>query len=136
MTTAEMRRKPFGRTRKTIEATQSDIRTLLKKYGAKNIVIGERGEKDEIALIEFIMGDLMFRFAQAIVQEEDAARRWRVMYNTIQADLIAKDDEVIKIEERWLANIVDPDTGQTVYDVVGPKLEEFRKRKMLPKGEG
>lgn len=127
-----MSAKPFSRTRKTVEQTTEDIRKLLKVYRAKNLAIREEGENDEIVVIEFTLSNFRYRFAQAIPDDE-SARRWRVFFNTIKSDLIAMQDEVIKIEERWLANMVNPATGETVAEILRPQLSEYKRILALPK---
>ena len=134
MTTTSTRSKPFSRTRKSVTDTTDDIRKLLKQYGAKNLAIREEGENDEVVVLEFTLQDFRYRFAQAIPDDE-AARRWRVFYNTIKADLIAMQDEVFRIEERWLSNMVNPVTGETVAEILRPQLHEYRRMLALPKGE-
>lgn len=133
-TVTQLRKKPFGNTKKSVEQTTEDIRKLLKQYGARNLAVREEGEQDEIVILEFTLSDFRYRFAQAIPDDE-AARRWRVFFNTIRADLIAMKDEVIRIEERWLSNMVNPATGETVAEILRPQLCEYKRVLALPKGD-
>ena len=50
------------------------------------------------------------------LNEQEAKRIWRVMEWSLKARLVAVDEGLESLVEAFLAHIVNPDTGETVYE--------------------
>jgi hypothetical protein len=55
--------------------------------------------------------------------EQEEKRIWRVLYWSIKARMIAVDEGVETMEQAFLAHLVDPRTGLTLWQHVQPALD-------------
>lgn len=134
----------YEKTTVPVEKSQAEIRKLLYRYGATNMAFAEALEDDHAwAAIEFVINDARVRIrvplqvdradinaqvrravtrtrdqitAEAAAQE--ARRIWRVLFHTLKARLVSVEDNVESFEEAFLAHMVDPVTGVTVWEAV------------------
>ncbi len=132
----------------SIEKTQSEIQTLLRKFGSDDIGIRTNNEFGQIGfscrgrLIRFTLPlplptDKVFskdargfqRTAKAgLAAWEQACRtRWRALLLCIKAKLEAVDSKIEHFEEAFLAQTVNPGTGKTVAEEIRPMLIESYK---------
>lgn len=56
-----------------------------------------------------------------LVQEE--RRIWRVLFHTIKARLVAVEEHVETFEQAFLAHLIDPSTGRTLYESMAPAID-------------
>ena len=128
--------KPFSRSTKTTHDSMQDIKTVLKKFGAEKFRITDG---DDGAGIEFVHDSTLYRLWQELPadDEREAARKFRVFYDRIRSTLIAVSEGLVEMSEVFLANIVNPETGKTVYEYMmqNGRLEEFKRQIALPPGE-
>lgn len=126
--------------------SQADIASLIVKHGATGY---QYGYQDDRAAIMFRSHERLVRFVIPLPKRDDpkfqrtetgrwrtdegaitkaweaeTKRRWRVLYLTIKAKLVAVEDNVASFEEEFLANIVVPGTNVTVYEQLQERLAE------------
>ena len=127
-----------------VERSQGEIRKLLVKHGVARLAFGE--ETDEIgqrwAAVSFAYGQhgVRMRVPLKLVHEYEVARKytrartktrdevrnklyeqeerriWRVMAWNLKARLVAVEEGVESFEEAFLAHLLDPSTGRTIYE--------------------
>ena len=131
MTPPKTPAKPFSRTRKTPSQTTDDIRTLCKKYGCQDW--GYK-ESKHLVTIEFVYREFLLRFFMDIPDEADSARKHRVLYDRIRSNFVWVEDEGVEVQEVFGLHIVDPDTDQTVGQVLGQRIAAWRGQHLLPPG--
>jgi len=126
--------KPFAYTRKSISDTIEDIRAVVTRYGGTSFLYTVR---DEGVGIEFTYDQLLYRFWQALPAEDaqEAARRWRIFYDRTRSTLVAVSEGLVEMSEAFLANVIVPETGETIYRYFGGKLVEFQQQRTLPPGQ-
>lgn len=124
---------PYAGTKVSPERTQGEIFALIRKYKGVEVSYSERGNNE--FSIGFMMSGLKYRFIQTI-PPSDAPRRWRVLYWLLKGDLEAIATGIVRIEERWFPNIVDPASDRTMWEIVSPQLLEYKKQLALPAGKG
>lgn len=136
--------KAYGTTTVPVEKSQAEIRGLLTRFGAREFGFGEA--IDDLgtpwAAVTFTHHDLRVRLRAPLklpdpreldakarrartksrddlryeLAEQEAKRIWRVMAHNLKARMVAVDEEVETFEEAFLAHIVDPDSGRTIYE--------------------
>lgn len=127
-----------------VEKSQGAIRTLLAQFGAQRFAFGEEVDEDggAWAALSFAHHGLAVRIrvphkkadprvvsqklqrarskgAKDIefeLAEQEAKRIWRVMHWNLKARLEAVEEQVETFEEAFLAHIIDPSTGETIYE--------------------
>jgi hypothetical protein len=127
-----------------VERSQSEIRVLLTKHRAQKFAFGEELGDDgaQWAAVSFEAQGLVVRIRvphkpidAALVarklqrartrtalglthemKEQEARRIWRVLSWNLKARLVAVEEEVETFAEAFLAHIVNPSTGRTMYD--------------------
>ena len=127
-----------------VEKTQSDLKKLLREYGAESFMLGEEARR---AIVGFKLGDKLMRLHLPIPASTDEAfkytpsgqwmrsepnvhkaweqacrSRWRALLLAIKAKLEAVAVGITTIEEEFLAHIVLP-SGRTVGDTVIPEVQ-------------
>lgn len=128
----------------TVEKSQGEIRKLLSVFGAREFGFGEAIDDAGIvwSAVTFIHGDLRVRLRvphkrlnsrdldakvrrsrtklrvdlQYELAEQEARRIWRVMSHNLKARMVAVEENVESFAEAFLAHIVDPETGATIYE--------------------
>lgn len=133
-----------------VERSQGEIRKLLHAKGAANFSFSET-EVDGVsfASVDFLHLDQRVRVRVAlktpdqrtitakaqrartktrdvIVRElldQEARRIWRVIFHTLKARLVAVEEGVETFEEAFLAHIVDPMTGLTMWESIKGAVE-------------
>lgn len=135
-----------------VDKSQAGIRALLVKHGAEQFTFGEGGGAAPWAGIEFAHGGLLVRMRAPLKVDEaqlattwekhrrnngkkteiewrrqhieqEQKRIWRVLHWTMKARLEAVEEQVETFEQAFLAHIVDPATGQTLYQHLQPALD-------------
>jgi hypothetical protein len=123
-----------------VDRSQSELRTILKKYGADGLAIAEMGNR---AVVEFATNERRIRFtlplptddemrvtkggqrrnssqrAQATASEE--RRRWRALVMVVKAKLEAVESGIVTFEDEFLAQTVLPD-NTTVGENIQPGI--------------
>lgn len=123
--------------------SQGSIRQLLFDHGAANFSFGE-GVVDgvPVAVVEFVHADQRVRMRvghkpinQAVMEDkiwraktksadqirremanQEARRIWRVLFHGLKARLVSVEEGVETFEEAFLAHLVDPVTGRTLWE--------------------
>jgi hypothetical protein len=129
----------------SVEKSRAEIEQIVLKHGAVAFSYAINTQK---AMIQFEAHQRVIRFilplpdrktfntkkdrwgytvaqteGKAAHDWEQACRtRWRALKIAILAKLEAVDAGIAQFEEEFLAQIVDPATGRTVYEVIGPQL--------------
>lgn len=127
-----------------VEKSQGAIRTLLTKHRAQQFGFGEEldAEGRSWAAVSFTAQGLLVRIRvphkpvnprevslklqrsrsksgadiEAGLREQEAKRIWRVLHWNLKARLEAVEEEVESMAQAFLPHIVNPATGQTIYD--------------------
>lgn len=127
-----------------VERSQGDVRGLLIKHGAAKFAFAEESDDAGIrwAAVTFTHAALVVRIRvphkpideaalrkkvqrarskdaaslRAEMDEQEARRIWRVMAWNLKARLESVEEGVETFAEAFLAHLVDPATGRTVYD--------------------
>jgi hypothetical protein len=141
-------RRYAERTVVPVERSQSEIRSLLTKYGANGFMFGEQEDR---ALVGFVMRNRQIRFVLPMAKakarggesERTAAaetrRRWRALLLVLKAKLEAVASGIVEFDREFLAHIVT-DGGITIGDRVVPHIqaaiESGRVPNLLGDGSG
>ena len=56
--------------------------------------------------------------------EQEERRIWRVLYWSLKARMVAVEEEVEEFEQAFLAHLVDPRTGITLWQHIQPAIEQ------------
>lgn len=130
----------YETTRVPVPRSQQDIREMLLSYGGDGFSLGEG---PDFAQIEFAAQGFLVRMrvrkrpngpelveafqqkrkgrraeAEAQAGEWEAQRVWRVLFWSLKARLIAVEEGLETLTEAFLAHMVDPDSGRTVYEAM------------------
>jgi hypothetical protein len=127
------------------EKTEGEIKALLRKRGADQVMSGTDGDLG--ALVEFRMRGKhvrftvrypsrnapLFRGARRPVDawEAEVRRLWRALLLSIKARLELVDSGIESFEVAFLPNFVTPD-GRTMADVALPALEAAYATGQMP----
>jgi hypothetical protein len=128
----------------SVDKTEGEIKTLLRKYGADQIGTAESSDK---AMVTFAMRSRVIRFVLPLPskaspafarspggkkvlgpearlrQWEQACRsRWRALLLSVKAKLESVEVGISEFESEFLANIVDPGTGRTIGEDIVPQI--------------
>ncbi|MGH8921871.1 MAG: hypothetical protein ACRD0H_26610, partial [Actinomycetes bacterium] len=133
----------YEATEVAVEKSQAEIRKLLYGHGAVNFSFGEaRHAGQPWALVEFVHQDQAVRVQVAHkpvntrllrekvnrsrsrsedqirrdLEEQEARRIWRVLFHGLKARLVSVEEGVETFEEAFLAHLVDPVTGRTIWE--------------------
>lgn len=133
----------YSTTTVAVERSQAEIRKLLIRHGAHRLAFGE--ERDDTgqrwAAVTFQAGlAVRMRVPLKLVDErtviaksqrartrtrdeirdelyeQEERRVWRVLAWNLKARLVAVDEELETFEEAFLAHLLDPSTGRTIYE--------------------
>lgn len=127
-----------------VEKSQSEVRRLLAEHGAQRFAFGEETDDGGVrwAVVTFQARALMVRIrvphkpldeaevrrkyqrarSKTIDQirfeahEQEARRIWRVIAWGLKARMVAVEEGVETFEQAFLAHLLDPRTGQTIYE--------------------
>lgn len=134
----------YAKTTVAVEKSQGEIRGLLAKHKAQRFAFGEETGDDgrQWAAVTFSYAGLTVRMRvphkaldrrklsdkanrasrrtwgdiEAEMVEQEAKRIWRVMAWNLKARLVAVEEELETFEEAFLAHIIDPASGNTIYE--------------------
>ena len=134
----------YASTTVPVERSQGEIRKLLIRFGAERLAFGE--ERDDTgqrwAAVTFQAGahGVRMRVPLKLVDErtvtakyqrarlksrdeirdqlydQEERRIWRVLAWNLKARMVAVEEEVETFEEAFLAHLLDPRTGRTIYE--------------------
>jgi hypothetical protein len=115
---------PYRGTKVQAEKSQSDIKKMLKSYGATMFQFGEAEYSGQgayvgevLVVLEFIRAGLKIRvIAPYDGSEREERRIWRVLYWGLKARMEAVDHGVETFEQAFLSHIVNPATNETIYE--------------------
>lgn len=127
-----------------VEKSQGEIRGLLAKHRAQRFAFGEETDDDgrQWAAVTFSHQGFTVRMRvphkeldrrkvrdkaeratrrtygdiEAEMAEQEAKRIWRVMAWNLKARLVAVEEQLETFEEAFLAHLIDPSTGETIYE--------------------
>lgn len=141
----------YDSTRVPVANSQASIRALLVKYGAQQFTFGEGVEWAGVEFVHEGMlvrmrapvvvdrADLQARYAKYAQRgakgfdewsresiEQEQKRIWRVIHWSMKARLEAVAERVETFEQAFLAHIVDPATGETLYQRLTPAIDAGR----------
>lgn len=129
-----------------VSKTEGEIKELLRRNGATDIIVGE---PKGAAIVQFSMLDRVVRFVMPLPAIADKAfqfspggrkrlsaegtakaweqacrSRWRALLLSIRAKLEACAVGITEFEREFLAQIVDPATGKTIGEDIVPQIKE------------
>lgn len=132
----------YDSTKVPVEKSQSEIRKLLLSSGASRFVFGEE-DRDGVhwVAIEFVHDGHAVRMQvplktpddrplrekarratsrtyeqiRAEAFDQEARRVWRVLFWSLKARMVAVEEGLESFEQAFLAHLVDPATGATVW---------------------
>jgi hypothetical protein len=149
----------YSSTEVQVEKSQGEIRKLLHAHGAANFSFGEGTFEGTLwALVEFVHHDQLVRVrvplkepdpkaVQAKVQraisrtkaqivdemvEQEARRIWRVLFHGLKARLVSVEEGVETFEQAFLAHLVDPASGHTIWEKAKGLIESGAMRQGGP----
>jgi hypothetical protein len=127
-----------------VEKSQGEIRGLLTKHRATQFAFGEETDCDgrQWAAVSFSAQGYVVRIRvphkpvdqrelakkrqrarsktgadlEHEMREQEAKRIWRVLAWNLKARLVAVEEEVETFAEAFLAHLIDPGTGQTIFE--------------------
>jgi hypothetical protein len=126
-----------------VERSQGQIRKLLSAAGASRLAFGEeRDGAQRWAGVTFVVGTNGVRLRVPLNQvdegevsaklrrsrtktrdeirdtlyEQEEKRIWRVLAWNLKARMVAVEENVESFEQAFLAHLLDPQTGRTVYE--------------------
>jgi hypothetical protein len=128
----------------SVERSQGEIRKLLVRFGAQRLAFGE--ERDDagqrwaavtfqakvyavrmrvpLKLVDEREVNVKYRRARSRTRDEirdqlyeqEEKRIWRVLAWNLKARMVAVEESVETFEEAFLAHLLDPRSGRTVYE--------------------
>lgn len=114
--------RPFADTKVGVGQSQADLRKVLMRYGASEFAFRETADVAEVAFVHHALG-IRIRVPinppqpnNKASREREERRVWRVLHWLIKARMDAIDAGVETFEQAFLAHVVNPASGQTVYD--------------------
>lgn len=137
----------YSGTEVSVAKSQDELRQLLVRFGAEQFTFGQG---PDWAGLEFVHGGHLVRFrcplrpysreaATAVRErthqktlteqawpEAEAKRVWRVLVWSVKARLVAVEEELETVEQAFLAHMVDPSTGRTLWEAVRGAIEAGR----------
>lgn len=144
----------YENTQVSVEKSQGEIRTLLNKHGASQFRMSEGTGPDGNwwVGVEFVHDDHLVRMAVPLKppdenwlngkvrrartktredflrehNEQEGKRIWRVILWSLKARLVSVEEGLETFEQAFLAHMVDPGTGRTVWDQIRPHVESGR----------
>jgi hypothetical protein len=148
-----------------VEKSQGQIRKLLTDAGASRLAFGEeREEGQRVAMVTFEIGTNIVRLrvplkqvpekavrdkhyrsrtktmdqVRDVLYEQEEKRIWRVLAWNLKARMVAVEEKVETFEEAFLAHLLDPQTGRTIYEQLAEtgKVQLTKPLPALTAGEG
>lgn len=140
----------YATTEVQVERSQGEIRKLLVAHGASNFSFAEGIQDKTIwAAVEFVHGDSRVRMQVPLKEpelavinsklsrtrtknrkqivdelvEQEARRIWRVLFHGLKARLVSVEERVETFEQAFLAHLVDPVTGRTLWESMKPAID-------------
>jgi hypothetical protein len=155
----------YSTTTVAVERSQAEIRKLLIRHGAQRLAFGE--ERDDTgqrwAAVTFQAGlhavrmrvplklvderTVVAKFQRTRTKtrdeirdelyEQEERRIWRVLAWNLKARLVAVEEELETFEEAFLAHLLDPRSGRTIYEQLAEegRVELPAPLLALPAGE-
>lgn len=139
----------------SVDRSQGELRTILRKYGADSLAMAEMPLK---AVVEFMANDRRIRFALPLPSEDspemrrnkagasrsgtqlrtavaaEERRRWRALVMVVKAKLEAVESGIVTFEDEFLAQTVLPDNrtvGESVAEPIKRAYIEGHVRPLL-----
>jgi C-terminal processing protease CtpA/Prc len=140
----------YATTEVQVERSQGEIRKLLHAHGASNFSFAEGSHEGSIwAAVEFVHAGSRVRIqvplkepelavinsklsrtrsknrAQIVddLVEQEARRIWRVLFHGLKARLVSVEERVETFEQAFLAHLVDPVTGRTLWEAMQSAID-------------
>ncbi|HEY2644067.1 MAG TPA: hypothetical protein VGI56_09985 [Galbitalea sp.] len=125
----------------TVDRSQTELRSTLRKYGADGLAMAETRDR---AVVEFMANDRRIRFSLPLPTETDAdlrrtkagvtrssaqlrsavaaeeRRRWRALVMVVKAKLEAVESGIVTFEDEFLAQTVLPDNSTVAEQIQEP----------------
>jgi hypothetical protein len=127
-----------------VERSQGEIRKLLAKHGVSRMILEEARDDDgqRWAAVSFARGTQAVRMRvplkrvderevrsklmrartktvdeiRDLLYEQEERRIWRVMAWNLKARMVAVEEQLETFEEAFLAHLLDPQTGRTIFE--------------------
>lgn len=119
------------RTKTSVEATQAEIKALVKRKGATSF--GTVEDQDR-AILGFEMRDRRIRFYLPLphdLSEQATKSRWRGLLLAIKAKLESVENGIETFDEAFLAHVVLPD-GSTFANYADRALKAVEQGRPMP----
>lgn len=132
----------------TVEKSQGEIRKLLQRFGADNFQFaeGRTASETQAVAVQFVHNNHVVMMSVDLKEPDNAAlkgkarrartktlddfyaehfaqearRIWRVLYHSLKARMVAVEEGVEEFEQAFLAHLVDPSNGQTLWSRIEP----------------
>ena len=144
----------YESTNVAVEKSQGELRVLLQRFGATEFQFGEGNEGgDRWAGVTFTHDNQMVMVQVKLKGPDDTTRKalaaktrraytktaddimgewwdqeerriWRVLFWSLKARMIAVEENVETFEQAFLAHLVNPATGRTLWQHIAPAIEE------------
>lgn len=122
------------------ERSEQEIRRLLTRYGATDFAL-RTSQKDAAIAFRAKGRNVLFTlplpapvdgYGQS-KREAEVRRLWRSLALSIKAKLEVVESGITEFETEFLGHIVVPGSGQTVGDLVRPRIQEaYKSGRMVP----
>lgn len=137
--------KYASKTKVPMDRTRSEIESVITKYGAtqfgylnepgRAIIVFQCRERRIRFVLELpLLTDKQFKTdakgrtlegAKQLAAWEQATRqKWRALLLSIKAKLEAVNSGIVEFEEEFLAQIIDPETNQTIYQAIREPIKQ------------
>lgn len=102
------------------EKSQADLKRLLKKHGADAFQFSEGVREDGTRGIELLFRRegifVKIRLSLKTDKEQEERRAWRVLFYGVKSKMEYLEEGVETFEQSFLAHIVNPSSGMTIYE--------------------
>lgn len=133
-----------------VSRSQGHIRDLLRKHGAQQFSFSEAEvDGQRLATVDFIQHGHAVRIRVPLrppdpetveskakrarsrtreqiaddAYDQEERRIWRVLFHNLKARMVVVEEGVETFEQAFLAHLVDPHSGQTLWEVVRQPIE-------------
>lgn len=128
------------RTTVPVERSRGEIEGVLQRYGATAFAYATDHQSGK-SQIQFAANGRLIRFTLPMPErdalsgpkwEQECRSRWRALVLSIKAKLEAVECGISQFESEFLANIVNPANGRTVYEEAMPQIAASYAKKPAP----
>jgi hypothetical protein len=141
-------RRYAQRTEVSVIRSRMEVEEMLHKHRADRVVVAQDRAKG-LALVAFVLDGRAIRFKMALPPEDPEVtkrqqdawdqlcrQRWRALVLALKSKFVSIDEGIETTEQAFLAHIWDPDSKQTIHELMEAKLADAYRKGLpaLPSG--